>query len=50
LKDADRVVKAAAKAKARARSGATLRPVRASKSAVRKSTSARGSARGTTRR
>jgi ribonuclease R len=50
LKDADRVVKAAAKAKARARSGATLRPVRASKSAVRKSTSTRGSARGTTRR
>jgi ribonuclease R len=50
LKDADRVVKAAAKAKARARSGATLRPVRASKSGVRKSTSARASARGTTRR
>jgi ribonuclease R len=50
LKDADRVVKAAAKAKARARSGATLRPVRASKPAARKSASTRGSARGTTRR
>ncbi len=50
LKDADRVVKAVAKAKARARSGATSRPVRAGKAAVRKSTSARASARGTTRR
>ena len=49
LKDADRVVKAAAKAKARARSGSALRPVRASKSAVRK-TASRGPARGTTRR
>jgi ribonuclease R len=50
LKDADRVVKAAAKAKARARSGATSRPVRAGKSTVRKSASTRAGARGTTRR
>ena len=50
LKDADRVVKAAAKAKARARSGAALRPVRASKSAVRKTASTRAGARGSTRR
>ena len=50
LKDADRVVKAAAKAKTRAGSGSALRPVRASKSAVRKTASGRGPARGTTRR
>ncbi|MEP7302788.1 MAG: ribonuclease R [Caldimonas sp.] len=50
LKEADRDVKAATKAKKRARSGAALRPVRASKSAVRKTASGRGPSRGTTRR
>jgi ribonuclease R len=50
LKDADRVVKAVAKAKARARSGASSRPVRAGKTAVRKSATGRAGARGTPRR
>jgi ribonuclease R len=50
LKDADRVVKAVAKAKARARSGASSRPVRAGKTAVRKAASGRSGARGTPRR
>ncbi|MEO7115488.1 MAG: ribonuclease R, partial [Caldimonas sp.] len=50
LKEADRVVKAAAKSKTRARSGSAVRPVRASKSAVRKTAGGRGPARGTTRR
>ncbi|HSC63884.1 MAG TPA: RNB domain-containing ribonuclease, partial [Caldimonas sp.] len=50
LKDADRVVKAVAKAKARARSGASSRPVRAGKAAVRKTAGGRPGARGTTRR
>jgi ribonuclease R len=51
LKQADRAVKAAtkAKSKARARSGATLLPSRAGKSATRK-LGARGSPRGATRR
>ena len=51
LKQADRAVKAAtkAKSKARARSGAALLPSRAGKSATRKS-GARGSPRGATRR
>jgi len=51
LKQADRSVKAAtkAKSKARARSGAALLPSRAGKSATRKS-GARGSPRGATRR
>jgi len=50
LKDADRVVKAVAKAKARARSGASSRPVRAGKTAVRKAATGRPGARGTPRR
>ena len=50
LKDADRVVKAVAKSKARARSGASSRPVRAGKTAVRKSATGRPGARGTPRR
>jgi len=50
LKDADRVVKAVAKAKARARSGASSRPVRAGKTAVRKAAAGRPGARGTPRR
>jgi len=45
LKEADRAVKASTKAKARARSGATLRPVRAGKSAVRKSSGPRSTPR-----
>ncbi len=45
LKEADRAVKAAAKAKVRARSGATLRPVRAGKAALQKGTGARGTSR-----
>jgi ribonuclease R len=45
LKEADRAVKAAAKAKVRARSGATLRPVRAGKAAVQKGAGARGTSR-----
>ena len=46
LKETDRAVKAATKAKARARSGAPLRPVRAGgKSAVRKTAGPRGSSR-----
>jgi ribonuclease R len=49
LKQADRAVKAATKAKARARSGATLLPSRAGKSATRKS-GARGAPRGASRR
>jgi len=50
LKDADRMVKAATKAKARARPGASTRPVRAGKAAVGKSAGARAGARGTPRR
>jgi len=50
LKDADRVVKAVTKAKARARAGATARPVRAGKAAVRKTAGGRAGARGTPRR
>jgi len=49
LKQADRAVKAATKAKARARSGAALLPSRAGKPATRKS-GTRGAARGATRR
>ncbi len=49
LKQADRAVKAATKAKARARSGAALLPSRAGKSAARKS-GTRGAPRGATRR
>ena len=45
LKEADRAVKAAAKAKVRARSGATLRPARAGKAAPQKSAGARGTPR-----
>ena len=47
LKEADRAVKAAAKAKARARSGASPRPVRAGKTAARKAAAGRPGARGT---
>jgi ribonuclease R len=50
LKEADRAVKAAAKAKVRARSGTTLRPARNGKPAVRKIASSRSGARGTPRR
>jgi len=50
LKDADRIVKAATKAKARARPGASTRPVRAGKAAVGKSVGSRAGARGTPRR
>ena len=50
LKEADRAVKAAAKAKVRARSGTTLRPARNGKPAVRKIASGRSGARGTPRR
>jgi ribonuclease R len=50
LKEADRAVKAAAKVKVRARSGATLRAVRAGKAAPQKSAGGRGGARGTSRR
>jgi ribonuclease R len=49
LKQADRAVKAATKAKARARSSAQTRPSRAGKSATRK-TGARAAPRGATRR
>jgi ribonuclease R len=49
LKQADRAVKAAAKAKARARSGSQLRPSRAGKSAARKG-SERAAPRGASRR
>ncbi|MDQ2927042.1 MAG: ribonuclease R [Caldimonas sp.] len=49
LKQADRVVKAAAKAKARARSGSPLRPSRAGKSSARKG-SERATPRGASRR
>ena len=49
LKQADRAVKAAAKAKARARSGAPLRPSRAGKSGARKG-SERAAPRGASRR
>ncbi len=49
LKQADRAVKAATKAKARVRSGAALLPSRAGKSATRKS-GTRGAPRGATRR
>ncbi|MGZ3441587.1 MAG: S1 RNA-binding domain-containing protein, partial [Polyangia bacterium] len=49
LKQADRAVKAATKAKARARSGAALLPSRAGKSAARKS-GTRGAPRGAPRR
>ncbi|HEX4234053.1 MAG TPA: ribonuclease R [Caldimonas sp.] len=50
LKEADRAVKASAKAKVRARSGTTLRPARNGKPAVRKIASGRSGARGTPRR
>ncbi|MCE9661197.1 MAG: ribonuclease R [Burkholderiales bacterium] len=50
LKQADRAVKAATKAKARARSGATLLPSRAGKPATRKSGGTRGAPRGASRR
>ncbi|HEY2559125.1 MAG TPA: ribonuclease R [Caldimonas sp.] len=50
LKEADRGVKAATKAKVRARSGTTLRPARNGKPAVRKIASGRSGARGTPRR
>ena len=50
LKDADRVVKAVAKAKARARSGASSRPVRAGKTAVAQGRQRPVGARGTPRR
>jgi len=50
LKDADRIVKAATKAKARTRPGASTRPVRAGKAAVGKSAGSRAGARGTPRR
>ena len=49
LKQTDRAVKAAAKAKARARSGSTLRPSRAGKSGARKG-SERAAPRGASRR
>ena len=45
LKEADRAVKAGTKAKSRARSGTTPRPVRAGKSAVRKSPGPRSTSR-----
>ena len=45
LKEADRAVKAGTKGKARARSGTTPRPVRAGKSAVRKSAGPRSTSR-----
>ncbi len=50
LKEADRAVKAAGKAKPRARSAATARPGRAGKAAPRKSAGVRGSTRGSPRR
>jgi ribonuclease R len=50
LKQADRAVKAATKAKARARSGAPLLPSRAGKSATRNTGGTRGAPRGASRR